>query len=351
MKKLKVLHFFNNGVGDVNVRLQRSIQSDLDSGFELALFTNSEADVSNMWIPDADQVSTEFFDKSVRLTYLFPVKRDYLGLKKVFERQQCEFVHAHNLDCANYAYNLGLPTIFNDWEYHLEYFDYETDFSRNCFSKPLRFYRRKRAKKILRRIIRQVPTIVTNFAVAEKYRELGAENVAVVPNVPLHFEVDYATADETKKENETTTVYIGNMAVDDHTVLRNTSGIKELWTKCRLGKLVNFGGRNYLPHLTLMRQMRRCHFNLLFWKPLNVHKYYVQNKAFLASVVGVPTIVSSSLESTIELLGDYALVVHNLEEIPSVINSPEWADEHGLNPAHIWEYHVPEIKKIYGEMN
>jgi len=207
------------------------------------------------------------------------------------------------------------------------------------------------AQKRLSRIIRQVPTIVTNHAVAEKYRELGAENVAVVPNVPLRFEVDYATADEVQKENETTTVYIGNMSVDDHTILRNTSGIKELWTKFRLGKLVNFGGRNYLPHLTLMRRMRRCHFNLLFWKPLDVHKYYVQNKAFLASVVGVPTIVSSSLESTIELLGDYALVVHNLEEIPSVINSSDQSGKHDLNPVHMWEYHIPEIKKIYGEMN
>lgn len=323
----------------------------MDSGFEPVLFTSSEAKVSNMWIPDANKVPMEFFDKSVRLTYLFPAKRDHLNLKKVFTKHQCEFVHAHNLDCANYSYNLGLPTIFDDWEYHLEYFDYETDFSRNGFSKPLRFYRRKRAKKILRHLIRHVPTIVTNHAVAEKYRELGAENVAVVPNVPLHFEIDYALEKDIQREQETTTAYIGNMSIDDHTVLRNTSGIENLWTRFRLGKLVVFGGSNYLPHLSLMRAMRSCHFNLLYWKPLDVHKYYLQNKAFLAAVVGVPTIVSSSLKSTIELLGDYALVVDDLDEIPSVMNSFERLEKGQLNPRHTWEHYFPEIKNVYGEMN
>jgi hypothetical protein len=100
-----------------------------------------------------------------------------------------------------------------------------------------------------------------------------------------------------------------------------------------------------------LRLLRSFHFNLLFWKPIEVHKYYLQNKAFLASVVGVPTIVTSSLSATVNLLGEYALVVDQLEEIPTIIRNYDFSRKYSLREDHLWEFYESTIKKAYDKVN
>jgi hypothetical protein len=70
-------------------------------------------------------------------------------------------------------------------------------------------------------------------------------------------------------------------------------------------------------------------------------------KAFLASVVGVPTIISSSLKATVNLLGDYALPVRSLSEIPEVIRNYDYSRKYTLNNTHLWEFYEPKIKTAY----
>jgi len=311
-----------------------------------------EKKLTPAWIPDMRKIPVEFFPRSRRLAYLFPAFSYKIGLKKFFKKYKCDLVHAHNLPAAYYSYKQDLPTVFDDWEYHLEYFDYhglinpEKRGPGRVAAQFLYFFRRKRAKKLVLELIRNLPVIVTNEEVEKRYRELGATSIWWVPNVPLSYEREYAFAVDAKKRDRITTCYIGNMTVDSKTKLRNTSGIRELWKKKDLGDLIVFEGKNYLPHLEVLRKVRECHFNLLYWKPLPVHRYYLQNKAFLASVVGVPTIISSSLKATINLLGEYALPVNSLEEIPKVIESYK-PKEYQLNPAHIWEYYQPKIRAAY----
>jgi hypothetical protein len=118
-----------------------------------------------------------------------------------------------------------------------------------------------------------------------------------------------------------------------------------------IGNLYVFEGNRYCPHLDVLRKLREFHFNLLYWKPLLVHKYYLQNKAFLASVVGVPTIISSSLTATIDLLGKYALVVRSLEDIPAVIEKSKTYSAFTLDPNHLWESYESEIQEAYNFLN
>jgi hypothetical protein len=342
---MKVLHFYYGSA--FNVRLQRWLQSDLDMGFIPALLVKEGAG-EKMWIPDANKVSIETFGLSRKLAYLLSNSEDFLGLQRVFDGFGCDVVHAHGLECAYYSFKTGLPTVFDDWEYFYEFYDVEPKVNPKLRSLPFRFYRRRKAKTAVKELLENVPIIVTNCNVKEKYEMLGAENVFVVPNVPLRFERDYAFETKVSKRKTVTTGYVGNMSVDNQTRLRNTSGLTELWDQCNLGDLYVFEGENYCSHLEVLRKLRSFHFNLLFWKPLPVHKYYLQNKAFLASVVGVPTVVSSSLSATVDLLGEYALSVDCLDDIPRIMRDYDFARDLPLHQDHLWEFYAPAIKNAYG---
>ena len=49
---------------------------------------------------------------------------DLLGLKRVFRKHCCDLVHAHSPEAAFYSYTQGLPTVYDDWEFFLHYYDY-----------------------------------------------------------------------------------------------------------------------------------------------------------------------------------------------------------------------------------
>jgi len=302
---------------------------------------------NNLWIPRRKEVSIEHFGDHQRLAYMIGINEDFLGLKKVFNNYGCDFVQAHNLWCAYYSYKIGLPTIFSDWEYylnHLDYFPLKSN-GQSIFGLPFALMRRFRASGFVKHLLKNIPIIVTNKNQQEKYQSLGAKECFVVPNVPLKFEQDYAFSVNVEKEKVVTTSYIGQMSSDTW-ALRDASEVPSLWSRFDIGKLHIFEKENYLPHLNVLRKLRSFHFNLLYWKPFPDHKYYLQNKAFMASVVGIPTIISSSLTATINLLGSYAIPVSNLEEIPKIIKHYEPVSL-PLQENHLWEYYESNIKKAY----
>jgi len=344
-----VLHFYFGS--SLACRLQRVIQSNIDMGFDCTLYVWSDAENDKFWVPGRDRVPVLYFKRDRRLAYLLPALNDFMGLKRIFKESKCDLIHAHNLECAFYAFQMGLPVVFDDWEFHWIYYQFASDVSFNRLGLPLRFYRNVAVKHNLRRMFDSVPFIVTNSAVAEEYKRLGVESVGVVPNVPLRFERDYAFASDVSKRRKVSTCYVGNLTKDSRTVLRNTSGIVDIWDKYQLGDLFVFEGENYCNHLDVLRSLRSFHFNLLYWKPVEVHKYYLQNKAFLASAVGVPTIVTSSLSATINLLGEYALVVNKLEDIPNIIRNYDFNRKYSLREDHLWEFYDSTIKKAYDNVN
>jgi len=344
----KVLHFYYGSA--LVCRLQRVLQSNLDMGFDCALYVWSDAENDKFWVPGGNEIPVRYFERDRRLAYLFPAINDFMHLKRIFKEFKCDLVHAHNLECAFYAFQMGLPVVFDDWEFHWIYYKFASDVSFNRLGLPLRFYRNIAVKSILRRMFDSVPFIVTNSAVAEEYERLGAEFVGVVPNVPLRFERDYAYAVVVPKRQKISTCYVGNLTKDSHTFLRNTSGLVDIWRKHHLGDLFVFEGENYCSHLDVLRSLRSFHFNLLYWRPVEVHKYYLQNKAFLASAVGVPTIVTSSLSATINLLGEYALVVNKLEDISNVIRNYDFSRKYSLREDHLWEFYDSVIKKAYDKV-
>ena len=327
------------------------MQSNLDMGFECAVYAWKDAESDEFWIPKADEVPISYFKRDRRLAYLIPALNDFLGLKRIFKEFKCDLVHAHNLECAFYAFKRGLPVVFDDYEFHWIYYKFAREVSFNRLSLPLRFYRNFAAKPILRRMFETVPFIVTNSIVAEEYKRLGVKYIGVVPNVPLRCERDYAFATDVPKRKKISSCYAGKLRRDSHMIMRNTSGLVELWQKHDLGDLYIFEGENHCNHLDVVRSIRSFHFNLLYWKPIEVHKYYLQNKAFLASAVGVPTIISSSLSATINLLGEYALVVDHLEDIPNIIKNYDYSKEYSLREDHFWEFYDSAIKKAYDMVN
>ena len=138
------------------------------------------------------------------------------------------------------------------------------------------------------------------------------------------------------------------MNIDNRMRLRNTSGLQELWKQNAMGELLVLEGENYVPHLEIYKILEFCHYNLLYWAPLNIHRYYLQNKPFLASVVGTPTIISDSLTATIELLGEFAIPVNSLEDVKEAVQSEQWKHKYSYpKPSHIFEHYSPKIKEAY----
>jgi hypothetical protein len=317
-------------------------------------------EVGDCWIPGFNKVQVHFYKPSRFMSYLLPPQKDDIDLKNIFKESKCDLVHAHSPETAYYSHKLGLPTVFDDWEYWLEHANYMREYplqplrKKIMHSKPrqlyhiaLGYYKRKRNRAVVKKLLKKVPVIVTNSFIEQKYRELGAKEIVWVPNVPLTYEKDYAFADKRQKFDRITTCYIGNMTMDESNLLRNTLGVRDLWRREDIGDLYVFEGKNYSPHLEIMRKVMECNFNLLFWRPLPAHRYYLQNKAFLASVVGVPTIITSTFAATINLLGDYALPANSLNEIPGIIKNYDYSKKYSLNPAHLWEFYEPKIKKVY----
>jgi hypothetical protein len=341
---MKVLHFLCHG--KMNVRAQRFLQSNINMGHSPVLFVNSEVQ-NDLWIPNKSKIPVEFYKYNRRWFYTVPPYTDYLGLKKVFDKHGCDFVHAHELWTAYYSYSLGLPTIFDDWEYFLEYLRF-VRWDSNPKGWLADLIKKGRAKGMTEKLIKNVPVIVTNKNAEKEYQLMGAEKTAVVPNVPLKYERDYAFKSDSKKCETITTAYVGDIN-DENWILRDMRGVKDLWQQHNLGDLYVFSGKNYCMHLDVLRKLRECHFNLLYWKPFDFHKHYLQNKAFLASVVGVPTIISSSLTATIDLLGEYAITVNKLTEIPEAMKTYSFPK---LKPApeHLWEHYEPAIKEMYEGM-
>lgn len=353
---MRVLHFHDDwGAGAL--RVQRFVQSELNMGMQPVILVKKEEYLirktgekpPSPWIPDMKKVPVEYFEPNRSLSFLLPSFSDQIGLKKVFKKYRCDLVHAHGLVCAYYSYRTGLPTLFDDWEYFYEHYDY-LPILLSMRVRPASFFsyiRKIRAKKIVSELLRNLPVIVTNYEVELRYRELGATSIWWIPNVPLSYEREYAFAVNVKKRDRITTCYIGSMSKDESSILRNTSGVRRLWSENDIGDLWVFEGKNRVPHLDVLRKLRECHFNLLYWKPLPVHRYFIQNKAFLASAVGIPTIISSSLKATIRLLGEYALPVHSLEDILKVIKTHNYSRKYCLDPAHIWEFYQPKIIAAY----
>lgn len=314
-------------------------------GYNPVVFINKTVH-NDLWIPRRVEVSLEFFGKHRRLSYMLPIQDDFLNLRKIFNDYRCDFVHAHNLWCAYYSYKLGLPTLFDDWEYYLEFLKYVPLISNGQRARGLPFvwYRRLKAAGYVKELIKNVVVGCTNKYVQEKYVGLDAKHCFVIPNVPLKFERDYAFAEDVTKQSKLSTCYIGSIKTDKCR-LRNTKGVINFWLKHKeLGTLYIFEGVNRVGHLELLRKLRSFHFNLLFWNPLTVHKYYLQNKAFLAAALGIPTIITSSLKATIDLLGDFALIVDCLNDIPTVIKYAKFV---GLRQEHLWECYENNISKAY----
>lgn len=355
MEPLKILHFTSGKIG--GVRLQRYIQNNIDKYHSPIVLVPKGKGIEKddpRTLPWTEN-KVYWYEYNNFLRHMIPFTR--IGLKKVFEKENCDIVHAHQIETAYHSYKEGLPTVFDDWEYHLNYSLLRhclalsrlrgTTLSKTIKKTALNRLYKKRCKVILE-LLEKVPVIVTNDEVKKAYEELDAKHISTVPNVPVKKEVDYAFKEEyIKKESVLTTCYIGDLTQDENNILRCTKGVKEVWEKNDLGKLHIFENENLVPHLEIMPKIRHFHFNLLYWNPKKAHRYYIQNKPFLASAVGLPTIISSSLTSTIALLREHALIVDSLSEIPQTIKEYNPETELRRYQDQYFEFYEDRVQSAY----
>ena len=120
-------------------------------------------------------------------------------------------------------------------------------------------------------------------------------HISKYPDFVIKFERDFVESKNIKKLKKLTTGYIGRFYNDNkYNALRNASEVVDLWRKENIGDLYVFEGKNTCTHLELLCKLKSFHFNLLYWEPKSFHRYYTQNKPFLAAILGIPTIIKSN---------------------------------------------------------
>lgn len=360
---LKPLHFFYDG--GYNVRVNRYLINSLDNNSRPAIYYPKMYDIytnkrASYWGFDKEDIDLASYPKNRYVSNMITAKHDPIGLKKIFKELNCDIVHAHHLNSAFYSVNLGLPTVYDDWEFFLNYMRYLPLLFNYWLNKKrphrivlhlfMRALDRYRNPHILKKIFKIAPVIVTNRFVKQEYKSLGAKTFWV-PNMPLKFEKDFVESKNIKKLEKLTTGYIGRFYNDNkYNALRNASEVVDLWRKENIGDLYVFEGKNTCTHLELLCKLKSFHFNLLYWKPKSFHRYYTQNKPFLAAILGIPTIITGTLIDTIDLLGEYALPVMSVQDIPLIMRSYlQNPRKLAINPTHFWEHYENNIFSAYEE--
>ena len=122
--KIKPLHFLYDG--GYNIRINRYLVNCINHGSRPAFYYPDFYNIhpnkrTSSWGFEKDSIDLAVYPKNRYVSNMISAKHDPIGLRKVFKDFNCDVVHAHHLNSAYYSINLGLPTIFDDWEFFLNY--------------------------------------------------------------------------------------------------------------------------------------------------------------------------------------------------------------------------------------
>ena len=175
-------------------------------------------------------------------------------------------------------------------------------------------------------IVSETPTLTVSQRAVINLNKISRD-VFLLPNFPFKSEVEKIRFQE--KENDFWCTYIGN----DLTVPakhRNIAHLPTVFSDPETGNLAVIGDRRlestakirslgFLPYNEMLDRLSSYHVGLLTWTPLPYHKYCLPNKVADYAHAGLVTVLTSSLESAVEILGKYCIVIKEPSELPFIL--------------------------------
>ena len=251
-------------------------------------------------------------------------------VKEVIDEVDPHLIHAHDVFAGKICKEIGSPFVYDSHEF----------WSKDM---PLKLVRRGlqvlSVKRVIARsfglnqwanwqkeIVSETPTLTVSHGAVNSLKTIG-RNVFLLPNFPFKSIVEKIRFQE--KENEFWCAYIGN----DLTVPakhRNIAYLPTVFSDPETGNLAVVGDRRlesnakirslgFLPYNEMLDKLSGYHLGLLTWTPLPYHKYCLPNKVADYAHAGLVTVLSSSLESAVEILGKYCIVIKEPAELPFIL--------------------------------
>ncbi len=272
--------------------------------------------------------------------YWRSVKKTY---EKVIRDARPDIIHAHNIFSAKMVSELGIPFVYDDHEYwsktsRLLDEIQEQNKINNLADKVRSFKRKFINKKIIKvwskwekELVSSFPTITVSQAIADELSmidNMGQNTIFVVPNFPLHSEVENIVIP--MRHAELSSVYAGG---DGNNKVkfpqRNLDGFIESFNTNEIGRLSIIGWKDesatstkvsycgFLSRNQMFQELSQHSIGLLPWKKHWFHQYISPNKAYEYAHSGLFVMCVSSLKPITEYLLDHCLTFEDHNEMIS----------------------------------
>jgi len=251
-------------------------------------------------------------------------------VKEIIDYTNPHLIHAHDVFAGKVCLEIGVPFVYDSHEF----------WSKDM---PLKLVRRGlqvlSVKRIIARsfglnqwanwqkeIVSETPTLTVSQRAVISLNKISRD-VFLLPNFPFKSEVEEIRFQA--KEDDFWCTYIGN----DLTVPakhRNIAHLPTVFSDPETGNLAVIGDRRlestakirslgFLPYNEMLDRLSSYHVGLLTWTPLPYHKYCLPNKVADYAHAGLVTVLTSSLESAVEILGKYCIVIKEPSELPLIL--------------------------------
>ncbi len=242
-------------------------------------------------------------------------------ISKVLKEIRPDIIHAHNIFAAKILSKFDIPLIFDDHEFWKVYSKVRLE--RDLASSDSKKYQRNPIRKSMRnmlikysanlwikwesQLLERYPTITVSNTIAEELRKIwNNNNIFVVPNFPMKFEIDNIQIPE--KHDEISLIYAGaDKLGGKNPSFRNFDGLSGIIERKDVCKITFMGmnGTNtknvrytgFLPRNKMFEEMTKHSIGLIPWKKHWSHKYLNPNKYAEYAHAGLYVMCTSSLKT------------------------------------------------------
>jgi len=245
------------------------------------------------------------------------VKRE---IKDIIDKVDPDIIHAHDVFAGKMSKEIGIPYVYDSHEF------WNKDMPLKLVKRGLQVLSLKHLiartfgvgmwDNWQKEIVSDGITLTVSQRIVETLREIN-ENVFLLPNFPFKSEVEKISFQG--KDDDFWSAYVGNdlTAPAKH---RDVAYLSDIFSLPGTGNLAIIGDRKlesteriqsvgFLPYHEMLNRLTRYHVGLLTWAPHPYHKFCLPNKIADYAHAGLPIVLMSSLESAMEILGDYCVVI------------------------------------------
>ena len=378
---MRILHLSDDGLPDW--RVEKSALTAIKAGHQV-FFAGRLTTIAT---------SSTIFSEVHRITWtagaMVGIPYYYHRVKKQIEKLvkqiRPDIVHSHNIGSAKIAFDLGLPTVFDDHEYFAMLSRVNAENLKIQHSLGTQFglvkFKQKTKMSFISRqsisnwtkweeeLVLSVPTITVSDQIALELQKLGNEKtkkIIVVPNFPLQEELAAFTKPE--KHGHLSSVYAGGDSKHKKVINRDISGLTNLFMENDIGNLTIIGweapesaekykATGFLPRDKMFSEMIQHSIGLVPWKKHWSHPFLNPNKAYEYAHAGLFVMLTSDMKSIITTMGDHCLPFDNYDDLASKLeyfktNIDELYEKRlkAFNFARtnlIWEKHEKKILDTY----